>query len=130
METRIYTAIYPKTGQEYEVKLIAGEVVRQAILKLDYPDEGLRVKDAVEVLSDKFGLSPKEKSAVNKSNLNIFRYNVVAPQFRNLLDKGKLKQPEGPKTPYLLPGKDDKIAKDKNAFKIEETTRKAFDPLA
>lgn len=127
MGTRIYKAICPNTDQEYEVKLIAGEEIRQAILKLDYPEEGLRVKDAVETLSDKFGLSPEEKIAVNKSNLNIFRYSAVAPQFRNLLQKRKLVQPKGPKTPYFLPVKDDNIAKDKKAFTIEETTRKVVD---
>ncbi len=129
MGTRKYTAICPKTGQEYEVELIAGEEVRQAILELEYPEkEGLRVKDAVEALSEKFHLSNEEKNAVNKSNLNIFCYSVVAPQFRNLLQKGELVQPKGPKTPYFLPGNDDNFAEDKNAFTIETTERIAVDP--
>lgn len=126
MGARTYTAICPKTGQEYEVEFKAGEVVREAILELDYPDEGLRVKDAVETLSNKFELSDVQKSAENKSDLNIFRYSVVAPQFRNLLRNGELVQPKGPKTPYFLPGNDD-FVKDKNAFTIETTTRNAVD---
>ncbi len=126
METRIYKAICPNTDQEYDVEFQVGEVVRQAILDLKYPEEGLRVKDAVETLSDKFGLSNEKKIAVNKSKLNIFRYSVVAPQFRNLLDKGQLVQPEGSKTPYFLPGDDD-FVDDKKVFPIETTTRNAVD---
>lgn len=126
METRIYKAICPNTDQEYDVEFQVGEVVREAILDLKYPEEGLRVKDAVETLSDKFGLSDEKKIAVNKSKLNIFRYSVVAPQFRNLLDKGQLVQPEGSKTPYFLPGDDD-FVDDKKVFPIETTTRNAVD---
>ena len=126
METRIYKAICPNTDQEYDVEFQVGEVVRQAILDLKYPEEGLRVKDAVETLSEKFELSDEQKSAVNKSKLNIFRYSVVAPQFRNLLDKGQLVQPEGSKTPYFLPGDDD-FVDDKKVFPIETTTKNAVD---
>ena len=75
-------------------------IVRQAILELPYPSDGMRIKDAVEILAEKFGLSEELKNAKNKSGNNVF-YHVVHQQFDNLLDKGKLKQPGGPRTPYF-----------------------------
>ncbi len=39
METVRKKARNPDTGQEYEVKLPAPEVVRKAILELDYPPD-------------------------------------------------------------------------------------------
>ena len=95
-------AVNPDTGQSYPIELPAPEVVRQAILELEYPTEGIRVVTATENLAEKFQLSNEQKGAKNKSNLNVFRYDMVAPQFKWLLQKGKLKQPDGPRTPYFL----------------------------
>ena len=72
------------------------------ILKLNYPDDGIRVVDATETLAETFQLSGDQKGAKNRSNLNVFRYDIVAPQFKRLLDEGKLKQPGGPRTRYFL----------------------------
>ena len=103
MEIVIKKAVNSNTGQEYEVKLPVPKVVRQAILKLNYPDDGIRVVDATETLAETFQLSGDQKGAKNRSNLNVFRYDIVAPQFKRLLDEGKLKQPgaRGPDT-FLL----------------------------
>ena len=103
MSTQKQNAINPNTNQEYKIEYPAREEVRKAILHdLEYPPDGITVKEATEVLREKFDLSNKQKNAINKSNLNVFRYNVVAPQFRQLLQKGKLVQPDGPKTRYFL----------------------------
>lgn len=81
----------------------APEVVRQTILELDYPADGIRIKDAVGILAEKLELSDEQRKAVNKHNWSIFRFRVVIPQFQYLLKKeGKLAQPGGPKTPYFL----------------------------
>ena len=95
-------AVNPDTGQHYMIELPAPEVVRQAILELEYPAEGLRVVHATEKLAEKFQLSNEQKGAKNSSDLNVFRYDVVAPQFKRLLREGELEQPKGPRTPYVL----------------------------
>lgn len=137
METQSQNVVNPNTGQEYKMEYPARELIRQTILELDYPDEGLRVKDAVNALAEKFELSDEQKNVVNNSNLNVFRYNVVAPQFRQLLQKGKLLQPDGPKTPYFLAGSgnippeteiDDNSAESIDGHSIETTIRVAVNP--
>ena len=97
-------AVNPDTDQQHPVEMPASEVVRQAILDLEYPDDGVSVKDASITLAQKFELSEEQKSARNSSNLNMFRYDLVARQFKNLLREGKLKQPKGPRTRYFLAG--------------------------
>ena len=63
--------------------------VRQAILELPYPSNGMSVKDAVEILAEKFELSEEQKNANNKYGDNIFRHAIVHPQFLNLLKEGR-----------------------------------------
>ena len=102
MKTVEKTAVNPDTRQSYLLTMPAPEPVRQAIVELEYPPDGIRVVVATEELAKIFQLSNEQKDAKNISNLNVFGYDVVAPQFRWLLGKGKLVQPEGPKTPYFL----------------------------
>ena len=102
MKTVTKVAVNPDTGQSYLIDLPGPEVVRQAILELEYPSDGIRVVNATEKLAEKFNLSEHQKHAKNRNDLNVFRYDVVAPQFRRLLGEGKLEQPNGPRTPYFL----------------------------
>ncbi len=105
MKTTTQTAIHPNTDQEYEIELPAHDVVREAILTLDFPLEGIKVKETAEKLTVHFNLSEKDKNALKKSGrryLNLFRYNLVAPAFKYLLEKGKLIQPNGRGKPYFL----------------------------
>ena len=104
MKTVTKWAVNPDTGQHYLIDLPGPEVVRQAILELEYPSDGIRVVNATEALAEKFHLSEHQKRAKNRSGLNVFRYDVVAPQFRRLLREGQLEQPDGPKTPYFRTG--------------------------
>ena len=104
MKTVMKKAVNPYTGQHELIEMPAPKVVRQAILELEYPDDGINVKDASIILAEKFQLSDDQKNARNSSNLNVFRYDVVAPQFKRLLREDKLKQPEGPRTRYFLTG--------------------------
>ena len=96
------TAVNPDTGQHYIIMPPEPEKVRQAILELDFPPDGIRVVHATERLAEKLQISDEDKRAKNRSDLNFFRYDVVAPQFKRLLREGKLEQPNGPRTPYLL----------------------------
>ena len=43
METVVKNVVDPDTGQEYEIELPAPEVVRKAILELNYPPDGIKV---------------------------------------------------------------------------------------
>ena len=97
-------AVNPETGQHYLIPMPGPELVRQAILKMDFPQDGIRVIVATQRLAEKFHLSDQQRRAKNRSDLNVFRYDVVAPQFKWLLREGQLVQPEGPKTPYFLAG--------------------------
>ena len=137
METQSQNAINPNTNQEYRIEFPAREIVRQAILDLEYPSDGITVKDATIILITKFNLPDEQKNAVNRSNLNVFRYNVIAPQFRQLLQKGKLVQPCGPRTPYFLAGSEnippetetkDNSTESRDMSSVETTTRTTVDP--
>ena len=101
MEMVKKTAFDPSTGEEYEV-MPTPEEVRKGILELEFPPEGIRVKDAVAQLADKFQLSDEQRNAKYKSGSNIFYINVVRREFRRLLDDGTLAQPNGKGTPYCL----------------------------
>ena len=101
MKTATKRAVNTDTGQQYLIQMPGPESVRQAILELEYPQDGIRVVVATQKLAEKFQLSDEQKHAKNRSNLNVFRYDVVAPQFKWLLRNGKLVQPEGPKTSVL-----------------------------
>ena len=102
MQTVDKKAVNPDTDQSYILTMPGPEPVRQAILEFEYPPDGIRVVVAAQRLAEIFQLSDEQKHAKNWSDLNVFRYDVVAPQFRRLLREGKLVQPEGPRTPYFL----------------------------
>ena len=136
METQSQNAINPNTNQEYRIEFPTREEVRQAILDLEYSSDGITVKDATDILIEKLNLSDEQKNVENNSNLNVFRYNVIAPQFRYLLQKGKLVQPAGPKSPYFPAGSEnispeneteDKSTESRDMPAEETTTRTAVD---
>ena len=102
MKTVTRKAYKPITGQEYEIQFPAPEVVRQAILELHYPPDGLTVRSATDILVEKFELSNEQRNAKDRHGNGVFRYELVARRFRRLLKQEKLVQPEGPRTPYFL----------------------------
>ena len=98
-------AVDSTTGEKYEIELPTSEVVKQDILKLDYPIHGITIKEATEKLAEKFGLSDEQKAAKTKRGkryLGFFHYEVVGPAFNGLLKEGKLEQPGGKGKPYVL----------------------------
>ena len=104
METVARNAIHPETDERYQIDFPAPELVRQAILELDYPPEGITILGATDKLTKYFNLSEEQKNAKIKSGgryIDLFYYDVVAAAFRYLLRKGKLKQPDGLRTPYF-----------------------------
>ena len=111
-------AFNPDTGQHYLIEMPGPEPVRQAILALDFPSDGISVKDASVILTERFELSDEQKRAKNRGNLNVFRYDVVAPQFKWFLREGELEQPGGPRTPYFLAGS----SSDSSDTEIRETS--------
>lgn len=98
-------AIDPTTGQKYAIELPDSEMVKQEILKLDYPSNGITIKEATEKLAEKFGLSDEQIAAKTKRGeryLGFFHYEVVGTEFKKLLKDGELQQPEGRGKPYVL----------------------------
>ena len=137
METVMKKAVNPDTGQHYLIEMPGPEPVRQAILALDYPDDGIRVVVATQRLAEKFELSNEQRSAKNRSKLNTFRYDVVAPQFKWLLKEGELEQPRGSRTPYFLAGncevspdteRRETSPEPEEAFAVEKVERTALKP--
>ena len=82
-------------------------MVKQEILELDYPSDGITIIEATRRLEEKFKLSDKQKAAKTKRGeryLGFFHYEVVVPEFKKLLKEGKLEQPGGKGKPYVLSG--------------------------
>ena len=107
MKTEKRMAVDPATEQKYEIKLPTSEAVKQEILKLDYPSDGITIIEATRRLEEKFKLSDEQKAAKTKRGeryLGFFHYEVVVPEFNKLLEEGKLQQPGGRRKPYVLSG--------------------------
>ena len=90
------------SGEEYQIEMPTSEVVRQAILELECPPEGMRVQDTTEKLAKILGLSEEQKTAKKKGNTRTVFYKVVYTQFRALKKEGKLEQLGEARTPYFL----------------------------
>jgi len=95
-------AFDPSTGEVYEVEMPAPKEVRNGILELEFPPEGIRAKDAVTQLADKFQLSDEQRNAKYKCGSNVFQIAVVRREFNRFLRDGTLVQPHGKGTPYCL----------------------------
>ena len=100
MEMVTKTAFDPSAGEEYEV-MPTPEEVRKGILELEFPPEGILVKDAVAQLADKFQLSDEQRNAKYRSGSNVF-YITVRGALTRFLKDGTLEQPNGKGTPYCL----------------------------
>ena len=72
MKTTTRKAFDPTTGEECKIELPTLEEVRQAILKLDYPSDGIRIKDAAVALAEKFQLSNEQRNAENRHGGKVF----------------------------------------------------------
>ena len=105
MKTNKRIAVDPTTEKRYPIELPTPEAVKQEILKLDFPSDGITIKEATEKLSEKLELPDekmKAKTKRGKRYLSLFYYEVVVPAFKKLVKDGKLKQPGGPRTRYFL----------------------------
>ena len=101
MKTVMKRAFDPSTGQAYEIKFPAPEEVKNAILELEFPHEGISLGEAAVTLADIFQLSGEQREAKNRVGYKMFRYDVVMPAFKELSDERRLEQPKGPYTPYV-----------------------------
>ena len=103
MEMVTKTASDPSTGEKYQIEMPAPEEVKKAILELEFPPEGIRMKDTVDPLAENLRLTDEQRRAEIPSGLTVFLYRVVHRAFQDLLREGKLVQPNGKGTPYCLP---------------------------
>lgn len=108
MQTMAKTAFDPSTEQEYEIEFPALEIVRQAILELDYQPKGLMNREVAAEVAKRLQLSDEQKNAKTRkqaeriSGDTIWRDKVILPTLGKLKKEGKLEQPRGPMTPYFL----------------------------
>ena len=77
MQTVTKRAFDQATGQEYEVELPSVQEVKNALLQLRYPSEGLRVVDIEEMFAEQFSLSTEQKNAKNRHNQRVFYLQVL-----------------------------------------------------
>lgn len=79
METVKRIAYKFDTEQEYEIEIPALSVVKEALLKFDYPTTGIRIKKIAELLAEQFTLSDEQRNAKYKyGRVWRFHVNVVA----------------------------------------------------
>ena len=123
----------PTTREKRIMELPDSETVKQAILKLDFPPDGITIKEAAEKLAEKFNLSDEQKVAQTKRGkryLGFFHYEVVGTEFKKLLKEGKLEQPQGKRKPYVLSGSGRKPPKPTPDESIEEIYQRIRAKLA
>ncbi|MDE0503213.1 MAG: restriction endonuclease [Candidatus Poribacteria bacterium] len=77
------------TGQEYEIEIPSTEDVRDALLKYDYPPDGVRIKDVAHALATHYGLDERLIGAKNKHKQFVFSKHVLI-QIHALVKSGKL----------------------------------------
>ena len=66
----------PITEQEYEIKLPAESLVKEALLKFDYPPGGLHKTKIAQILGKQFALTDEQKNAKHKAGYRLFNYHV------------------------------------------------------
>ena len=76
METVTKKAWDPITEQEYEIKLPAESLVKEALLKFDYPPDGLHKTKIAQILGKQFALTDEQKNAKHKAGYRLFNYHV------------------------------------------------------
>ena len=80
----------------------------RVIPELDFPSKGFRYKEAAAILAKKFQLSEEQTNAQYKSQVEVnstetvWTEVLVFPALRELFKEGKLEQPGGRGTPYVL----------------------------
>ena len=75
VETVERTAVDSNTGEEYQIKLPATPVVKQALLDFDYPASGIKIRDVAEALADQFALTDDQRNAKGYYGL-VWRHHV------------------------------------------------------
>ncbi len=103
IKTTSRNAYNHETYEEYTIDFPTNDEISNAILKLDFPTEGITIKECKNRLSEYFNLSEAQKAATMKNpyRSNIF-YFMVRDALHSLKDKGKVVQPDGKRKPYFL----------------------------
>ncbi len=108
IKTSTRTAYNPVTGEKYQIDFPALEEIKNALLNLEHPSEGIIINVTAEKLIEHFNLTDEQKSAKMKSKgnyIDIFYYMVFGA-IKSLLKKGRLHQPGGKGAPYFLVAED------------------------
>lgn len=89
MRTVMRKAFDETTGQEYEIEIPSTEDVRGALLKYNYPPDGVRIRDVAHALATHYGLNDRLIKAKNKHRQFVFSKHVLI-QVYALVKSGKL----------------------------------------
>ncbi len=76
-------------GDEIQIDLPAPEIVKEALLNLDYSQGIIQNQDAAQLLAKQFCLSDKQKKIVQENGVNIWR-NRVNGSIQNLAINEKI----------------------------------------
>ena len=108
MQTAPRKVCDPITKRIYEIQLPALTEIKRVIPELNFPSKGFRYKDVAAILAKKFQLSDEQTNAQYKSQVEVnstetvWTEALVFPALRELFKEGKLEQPGGRGTPYVL----------------------------
>ncbi len=108
METVVRKVCDPVTKQVYEIQLPAYDEIKRAVPQIDFPPEGFRYREVAAILAKEFQLSDEQVNAKYKSHVEasstetVWGDALVFPALRELSKEGKLEQPGGRGTPYVL----------------------------
>jgi restriction system protein len=84
----------PDTGQEYEIELPADNLVIEALLKLDYPPDGIDKWEIAEMLAEQFSLTDEQRDAKYKNGRRVFNVHLGLVS-ADLVKLGKMVKPGG-----------------------------------
>ena len=108
MQTVVRKVCDPVTKQVYEIQLPADAEIKRAVPQIDFPPEGFGYREVATKLAEKFQLSDEQVNAKYKSQVEtnstetVWRDVLVFGIIRELTKEGKLAQPRGSRTPYVL----------------------------
>ena len=77
MQTVMKKAFNRSTGHEYDIELPSRPDTKNALLELEYPDEGLRTVDIEKLLVEKFSLTDEQKNAKSRHNQRVFYFQIL-----------------------------------------------------
>ena len=84
---------FDRDGNPTTIWLPVYDIVKQALLNLDYSSGAIENQDAVHQLAEQFYLSAEQRNVVQKNGVNLW-IRQVNTSIQHLVDDGKLLRPK------------------------------------